>query len=598
SMPEAFVRRQISGEELYRNVTAPLPVRVYGADDVNTPEVQQAIKAVAAQRDPAPRNGLAKELFAFDLAAARSGQLAHPHEEQEKRLLDISERLDLRGPEIDHLHYAALAELRKQAGDAALTYLKGMTMTVIDGDFPREVIAQDNLQFISYTIPAEENTAMKYDAVQALRADMSTAGGGVIGRPVPGTNPAIPRSGIRVQDDAPTLPDYPPAGSESTTYRHDTPKSDTTLVAVLVSTASVFLGLGVVLLMRRRGAAAAAMLLAAGVIFGVGAQQTALAQDNEADEIVKLIDQLGDKDTSAKALDALVKKGAKAADHLLGEAEEGQDAVKRGWSIVALGEIGGTDAEQRLTLLYKNEKQNMLVRTWAAAAVVKMKRTMDELTGMCELISTFPALGRPLGMRIVGMLNANLEGNSVEKLLRASMRIPQLQTALARPILSLGPKPLVQVMQKGADNEVRRQAAGYLAALGQQGGDDQKDTAAATIEAYNFDADAKVHPWTGGALFLPGMQWQKEQAAALVRNLIQWHLWLDRNGQQAEQQQINNNLRSIGLIRVAGLGWPQSEDTMGWLRLWAGGPAGKADVKKILEAQGVANDPKYKAAAE
>ena len=611
-MPNAMVRRQLSGEELYRNVTSPLPLRIIGLPDDKLEDdspVHARIKALAAQRDPAPHNGLARELFAFDLLAAVTGQLAHPHEEVEKDLLNIAERLDLRGPEIDRVNHAELADMRKAAGEDALKLLKGMTLTVIDGDFPRDVLARDNIHFIRYSMPAEENTTMSYNAVNVLAADTAPS--------TPSSDPASPvvrprtptAPGIVLHDATPVLPGLKfarptPAGTaDNGPGDTGSPASANTtqniVAAIATGIGATFIAtLAVLLLRRRRASGAAAMLLGLIATFGFALQAAALAQDgNDAAEIEGLIDQLADRATAQAALDKLVAKGEKAADFLLGEAEEGQDAVKRGWSIVALGEIGGKAAEDRLTLLYQNEKQSMLIRTWAAAAVVKMKRTLDELTGMANEIQRFPALGRPIGMRIVGMISGDMEGSSVEKLLQASMRIPQLQSALARPIMAMGPKPLVEVMQKGTDNNVRRQAAGYLAALGNQGGDDQKDTAAAVIAAYDFDADAKQAPWSGGALWLPGMQWQKEQALGLIRNLLQWHLWLDRNNQQAEQRQIDNNLRSIGLIRVAGMNWPQQQGTVGWLTSYAA-VAGKDDVRKMLEAQGAVDDPKYKAVIE
>src|SRR5256885_11012353 len=39
-----------------------------------------------------------------------------------------------------------------------------MTMTVIDGDFPREVVGAQNLIFGEYRMPARRNTSEFYDA--------------------------------------------------------------------------------------------------------------------------------------------------------------------------------------------------------------------------------------------------------------------------------------------------------------------------------------------------------------------------------------------------------------------------------------------------
>ncbi len=76
---------------------------------------------------------------------AATGRLAHPFEEREKELLRISERLDLRGPDIDRLHGAALEEEREKTIRQALEDLKSMTLTVIDGEFPRELLVFHDL---------------------------------------------------------------------------------------------------------------------------------------------------------------------------------------------------------------------------------------------------------------------------------------------------------------------------------------------------------------------------------------------------------------------------------------------------------------------
>ena len=39
-----------------------------------------------------------------------------------------------------------------------------MTLTVIDGNFPREVLANQNLTFASYRMPARRNSSRFYDA--------------------------------------------------------------------------------------------------------------------------------------------------------------------------------------------------------------------------------------------------------------------------------------------------------------------------------------------------------------------------------------------------------------------------------------------------
>src|SRR5205823_12844712 len=102
--------------------------------------------------------------FASDLLAVKKGRLSHQHEEDEKMLLRIGENFGLRGPEIDKLNLAALDTQREKAVKDALGDLKKMTMTVIDGDFPREVVGAQNLIFGEYRMPARRNSSQFYDA--------------------------------------------------------------------------------------------------------------------------------------------------------------------------------------------------------------------------------------------------------------------------------------------------------------------------------------------------------------------------------------------------------------------------------------------------
>ena len=151
-MPEEYVVRQIPGEQLYKNVIDPLPLRIIGGavSDLQ-PFHKQNLKQ---RRDPSPHNGAAKDLFAADLLSVKEGRLTHPHEEVEKMLLAVGERLNLRGPEIDKLNEASLKSERDETVKQGLEELKGMTLSVVDGSFPREVLASRNLTFSQYKMPA------------------------------------------------------------------------------------------------------------------------------------------------------------------------------------------------------------------------------------------------------------------------------------------------------------------------------------------------------------------------------------------------------------------------------------------------------------
>jgi hypothetical protein len=194
SIPEEYVVRQLTGDELLRNVTEPLPLRIIGGTVAEIPDWQRP--SLPQQRDPAPKNGFAKELFAGDLLAVKTGRLSHPFEEDEKMLLRIGEHFGLRGPEIDKLNLAALDKEREKAVKDALSDVKKMTMTVIDGDFPREVVGAQNLIFGEYRMPARRNHASFYDV--RTKQPGAKAEGLLHRGPLPaadGTKPAQPGPG-------------------------------------------------------------------------------------------------------------------------------------------------------------------------------------------------------------------------------------------------------------------------------------------------------------------------------------------------------------------------------------------------------------------
>ena len=162
---------------------------------------------------------------------------------------------------------------------------------------------------------------------------------------------------------------------------------------------------------------------------------------------------------------------------------------------------------------------------------------------------------------------------------------------------AFGPEKLASVMFTGKDQNVRRIAAGYIGTVAQQGDDDAAKVAKVSISLLTFDSSATAVPWNEGPLFVPGIKWSKEDATGLVGNLIRWNLWCDINGKNQEQQQIHNNIRSLGLARAAGYkspGW-NNADCVTWLKAW-GEVAGKAGVEEILREQNVLGNGKYDSA--
>ncbi len=162
AIPEEYVVRQVSGIDLFNNVTRPLPLRIIGGAEGNIPEYRR--RELVKERDPEPKNGIAKELFASDLLAVFDGTLTLGHEEQEKELLKIGEHFDLRGPDLDRKNSSVLKTEREKTVASGLELLKSMTLTVVDGEFPREVLAKENLTFANYRMPRNRNNTLNYDA--------------------------------------------------------------------------------------------------------------------------------------------------------------------------------------------------------------------------------------------------------------------------------------------------------------------------------------------------------------------------------------------------------------------------------------------------
>ena len=150
-VPASLVKRQLSGEQLHKNLTQPIEQVFVGG---NPKAVQSQLPALEPQRDPSLYNGVARDLFAGDLLALRTGTLSLAVEEEEKELLNISEALNLRGPEIDGLHSSFMKVQRAIAVDGALDDIKELHLSVIDGVLPNQVLASQNLLFEAYAAPS------------------------------------------------------------------------------------------------------------------------------------------------------------------------------------------------------------------------------------------------------------------------------------------------------------------------------------------------------------------------------------------------------------------------------------------------------------
>ena len=514
NLPAGYVKRQIPGWQLYRNLTNPLPLRVLGGGMDDVPEWRR--QTLAQERDPLPHNGIARELFAADLLAARTGRLAHELEEREKELLEIGERLGLRGPALDQLHDLALADEREALVEAALADLEGMTMTVIDADFPREVLAAENLTFSEYGMSSLRNSRRRYDA--NLNGPGELLGGTLL--------PFGLGEGL------------PPGGSGP----------------LFLGAAFALAAVAVAIRRREQGA---------------GASRTASSQ-------VALAAFLG----LALMAPHAESTASQPADEDLATALGEGPLAQRGWAVLALLEDGRDAALERVSW----ESDSALVRTWAVAA-----RTAgagpEALVPLGERAHELPAVVRPVRLRWQALLADPDHPVELATVLAALSRSPALQQELLPLLLDRPSGVFAELCIRGEGDQVRNLAAGILARLAADG---RGDVPAALFEALRFDSDLRAGqvPWSGGALFLPGLAWDKDTGSALMRELVTWHLWCDQRGLEQEQRQIDRNLNSWNLANALGFDMPGGQvSSSRWLDVY-GQVAGRPALIELLRGVG------------
>jgi hypothetical protein len=309
-LPQKFVQGKISGEKLFKNMTEPLPVKVLGGT-IEDAEKMGYFKMPQYNRDPRPKNGDAYDLLSSDLLAVKTGELTHPFEAREKELLKIGERLGLRGEEVDKLIGEVISKERLAAAEAVKDAYKGMVLTVIKGDFPREVIAKQNLHF---------------EAFDAKDLELAQVG--------------------NIEDNA-----SPGKG--------------------LMAGGALALLCGVFLIRRQAVGAGAGGLLVM-LCISIGVHDSAAAAD-DSKSVHLLISAMSEPETSEAAAATLVAMGDKALMDLIGEAVEGDDYNRRGWAIACLADIGSKGAVKSLTLVSDDADTPDLVKMWAGAALTRIR---------------------------------------------------------------------------------------------------------------------------------------------------------------------------------------------------------------------------------
>ena len=302
------------------------------------------------------------------------------------------------------------------------------------------------------------------------------------------------------------------------------------------------------------------------------------------DDHAELIGQLGDPSTAEDAREKLAALGSAVLPSLQDAALLATDPVVQGWAITVIGSVEGDGADAVLQLISERTNTSELIRTWAAAARVQRADSLESLASLASLVASFPALARPVGLRASALVNPEAAAADLLTLAQSS---PGLKEALGEAILAKGAAALLDVMLQGMEDPVRRSAAGYVGALGSR-----DSTLIATIVAgYSFDAGAQDVPWKGGALYVPSLSWERDDAQVLLQHLVAWHLYCDLKGMNGEQRQIYNNLRSVRLLRPLGLR-RMPQDTHGMLHALVG-VVGKSRVEAMLRAQGAGDNPRY-----
>jgi hypothetical protein len=329
-LPGKFIKERISGGKLYKNMTQPLPIRVVGGTLAQAQKMG-LLKLPRYNRDPSPHNGHALDVFSSDLLSIKTGKLSHPFEEREKELLKIGERLGMRGKEVDELIGQVIRKDRRAAFKDLEAEFKKLVLTVIEGDFPRDVIAKENLKLVSFNPKVFPNVR---DA--ALHP-----------RPTPlGDLFAIDQSPPRIRRTE--ITDRLPSANK-----------------YLLGFGAVCL-LGAVFVSRSRNLLIVA-LTASGLLLS---QTSSFAKNMDKNVLIK---NLSDPERAEASAATLIAMGSAAVPLLQGEAVEGSDLNRRGWAIVCLADIGDKRAVKTLKLINDDKQTPDLVKMWANAALLRIR---------------------------------------------------------------------------------------------------------------------------------------------------------------------------------------------------------------------------------
>ncbi|MCR9119975.1 MAG: hypothetical protein NXI22_23815, partial [bacterium] len=98
-----------------------------------------------------------------DISVAESGDLLSHHELKNKAFDEINRQLGMKGSEADELVGQVAADNIAREVAVHLKKLRSYTLTIVDGEFPRDVIAKKNLTFQRYAMAKNRNNSKSYD---------------------------------------------------------------------------------------------------------------------------------------------------------------------------------------------------------------------------------------------------------------------------------------------------------------------------------------------------------------------------------------------------------------------------------------------------
>lgn len=549
NLPKNLVKRQITGEKLYANLTQLLPYQIEGGteDDMSPNDWKQ----LANQRNPVPYNGIAAELFASDLLANDLGRLSHNFEEREKALLDIGERLGLRGGRLDALHASELTTDRQEMKSQALDRLKGMTLTLIKGEFPRDVLANENLRFQPYQLDSIEGSS------------------------------------------------FVPLESNQTPQQGDN--------AMMISTFGLILGLVFWTAKSRQIAVALVALTMLGTA-------PVRAQDglNTAVDWINLLDVPEKRKRAVKELEA---RGRSAYPYLIARYKNEKATVtERGYCLALLAEAPDKNVTKAVNDVAR-ETSSPLVKLWSEAALVRLTDNPKELLTLLDqdyakkhgdpdksgsVLRVSGELQRPIALRLKEW-NSKLTLEERLRFLGIAHRSgnapnvsPTIKAVISPSLKDAKIRDLVSLMFHSDGQEVRRLSAALLAGFQEE---KRKAVFSSVMEELSVDSAAKDVPWAGGALFLPQFSnMNKSEAQELITGLTRWSVWTDRNKTpDAQVKPLENNLRSYSLWTAAGggqLNWRNAKGGKEWLQAY-GKLMGADAVASLLSEQRVPKDSAY-----